>query len=68
MLRNMVINLSKGDKSRDSNQVRLVNSNCEGMKEEETVHQLPEDMEIVKQDSDPVNVTMEEATSRHTFN
>jgi hypothetical protein len=67
MLRNMVINLSKGDQSRDLNKVKLVNSNCEGMKEEETMHQLHEDMEIIKQELDPVNATMEEETKSRSF-
>jgi len=67
MLRNMVLNLTKGKHSRASNQVQSVNSNCEGWKEEETVHQLPEANEIIKLDSDPENVAMEDATSCHAF-
>jgi hypothetical protein len=46
MLRNMVINLSKGDHFGASNQVQLVNSNCERLKEEEIVQHLPVDIKI----------------------
>jgi len=44
-----------------------VNSNCEKRKEDKMVHQLLEDMEIIKQDSDRVNVAMEEIGNRHAF-
>jgi hypothetical protein len=63
----MVINLSKGDQSRPSNQVQTVNSNYGGQKEENTMNQLPKDMEIEKPDSDATNGTMEEASIRLTF-
>jgi hypothetical protein len=66
-LRNMVINLRKGDQSRDLNQVQSINSNYEGLKEEETVHQLTENMEIVKLNSDPMNTIMEDVTTYHAF-
>jgi hypothetical protein len=50
MIMNMVINLSKGDHSGATNQVQSINSNCEGLREEETMHWLVHDMEIVKLD------------------
>lgn len=67
LLRNMVLNLSKGDQSGVSNQRLSVNSTQGELMEEETVHQLAEDMEIVKQDSAPLNAGLEEAASRHAF-
>jgi hypothetical protein len=48
MLWNMVVNLRKGKKFGASNQVQLVNSNCGRLREEETMHQLPEDVEAAK--------------------
>ena len=44
-----------------------INSNYEKRKEDKMVHQLLEDMLIVKQESDPINTTMEEAISCHVF-
>jgi hypothetical protein len=67
MIRNMVINLSKGDRFGASSQVQSENSNCKRLKEEETVHQLEEDMEIVKQDSVHVNAMMEEVANYHAL-
>jgi hypothetical protein len=61
MLRNMVINLWKSDKSEPSNQVQSVNSNCDGLTKEETVHQVDEDMQIAKQNWGPVDAAMEQA-------
>jgi hypothetical protein len=48
----MVINLSKGDQSRASNQVQSISCYCGTLKEDETVRQLPEKEEIVKVDTD----------------
>jgi len=48
MIMNMVINVRKGENYRDYYQVHLVNSICEGLKEEETMHQLANAREIVK--------------------
>jgi hypothetical protein len=44
-----------------------VNSSQGELKEEDTVHQLVEDMEIRNQDFVPSNVGLEEATNGHIF-
>lgn len=67
LLRNMVLNLSKGAQSGASNQRMSVNSAPRELKEEDNVHQLAEDIEIVKQDYVPSNVGLEEAVSHHVF-
>jgi hypothetical protein len=67
MLRNMVVNLTKREQYGASNQVQSVNLNCGRPREEETLHQLPEDVEAIKQHSDPTKTALEEAASRHVF-
>jgi hypothetical protein len=61
MLHTMVINLSKGDQS------CAIHSNCGALKEDETVHQLPENAKVVKVDLDLGIVALDKATNRHTF-
>lgn len=67
MLQNMVIKMNKGDQSGALNQVQSVNSNCGGPKEDETVHQLADNMKLVKPESDKDKAAMEEAASQHAF-
>ena len=67
MLHNMVINLSKGEQSGESNQVQSINSNCGPLGEDEIVLQLPDNVEIVKVDSNSTKATQDEATSQHAF-
>lgn len=67
MLRNVVINLAKDFQSTASNQRISINSVQEDLKEEETIHQLKDDMEIEQQNSLPSNVGQEEPYSHHVF-
>jgi hypothetical protein len=67
MLRNMVNNLSKGSHSAASNHRMLVNSVQEGLKEEDIVHQMTEDMVLGNQDSHLSNIGQDEANSHHVF-
>lgn len=51
LLRNMVINLSKDMQSAASNQRISINSGQAELKEEDTVYQMLEDMDLKKQNS-----------------
>jgi hypothetical protein len=62
----MVINLGKDFHSTASNRRMSINSLQEDL-EEETVHQLKDDMEIEQQNSLLCNVGQEEAISDHVF-
>lgn len=67
MLRNMVGNLSKVSHSTASNYRMSVNSAQEDLKEEDTVHQMMENMDLGNQDSHPTNIGQDEAISKHVF-
>jgi hypothetical protein len=67
MLRNMVSNLSKGSHSIASNHRMSVNSIQEGLKEEDIVHQMMEDMDLGNQDSHLSNIGQDEANNHHIF-
>ena len=63
----MVFNLHKDAQSGASNQKMSMNSGQGELKEEDIVHQLIEDTKIMKHDSIPTNIGMEEATNCHIF-
>jgi hypothetical protein len=67
ILRNMVISLSKGDQSKACNQRPPSNSNWEEPNEDEIVHLLVDDMDIVKHDSTSLNANQEEVVNHHVF-
>lgn len=67
MLRNLVLNLSKGSQSAASNYRMSTNSVHTELKEDDTVHQMLEDMDIGNQESHPTNLGLEEADSYHVF-
>jgi hypothetical protein len=67
MLRNMVCNLSKGSHSAASNYRMSVNLTPDDLKEEETIHQMIEDMDLGNQESHPTNIGQDEALSKHVF-
>jgi hypothetical protein len=67
MLRNMVVNMSKGEKSGASNQVQSVNSNFKLSETKERRHQRLENLQLVKQALDTAKEAADEATSRHAF-
>jgi hypothetical protein len=56
----MVINLSKGAQCGISNQRMLISSSHGDLREEDTVHQLAEDVEMGQQGSVPSNVGLDE--------
>jgi hypothetical protein len=66
MLHNMVINLTKVEHLGASNQVWSINSNCGGPRKDEIVHQLLENEDIVKLDSDSAKAALEEVANHHT--
>jgi hypothetical protein len=66
-VRNMVCNLSKGSHSTASNYRMSVNLAQEDLKEEDTVHQMMEDMDLGNQDSHPTNIGQDEAINKHVF-
>lgn len=67
MLRNMVCNLSKGSHAAASNYRMSVNSSLDDLKEEKTVHQMIEDMDLGNQESHPTNIGQDEALNKHVF-
>lgn len=67
MLRNMVINMSKDSQSEALNRRMSITSGQVDLMEEDTVYQMPEDMDLKKQTSLPSNHGQEEAISHHVF-
>jgi hypothetical protein len=67
MLRNMVLNLSKGSQFVASNHRMSTNSIQVEFKEEDIVHQMIKDMDLGNQDSLPSNIGLEEANNHHVF-
>lgn len=69
MLRHLVINLNGGSQSAVFNFRMLMGSAPKEIKKEETVHQLPENVDTdgMKQESQPSTVGQEEAHSKHVF-
>jgi hypothetical protein len=63
----MVFNLHKDAQSGASNQKMSMNSGQWELKEDDIVHQLIEDTEIVNHDSIQTNIGMEEVTNCHIF-
>jgi hypothetical protein len=63
----MVINLSKGSHFVASNYETSTNSVKADFKEEDTVHQVMEDMDLGNQNSLPSIIGLEEANSHHVF-
>jgi hypothetical protein len=63
----MVVKLFKGEQFRASNQVQLVNSNYERPRDEDIIHQLPENLELVKKALDSTKEVADEATNKHAF-
>jgi hypothetical protein len=67
MLRNMVCNLNKGSQSVASNFRMSMNYVPDEPKEEETIHQMLEDMDLGNQESQPTNIGQDEAHNKHVF-
>jgi hypothetical protein len=67
MLRNMVCNLNKGFHLATSNYRISMNSAPDDPKEEETVHQMIEDMDLGNQESHPTNIGQDEALKNMFF-
>lgn len=67
MLRNMVCNLNKGSQSAAFNFKMSVNSVPDDPKEEETIHQILEDMDLGNQASQHTNIIQDEAHNKHVF-
>lgn len=67
MIKNLMENLHKDAQSGASNQGLSVNPGQGEQKEEDTVQQFIEDMEIGDKESVPTNIGLEEATSCHIF-
>lgn len=67
MLRNMVCNLNKSSQSAASNFRMSVKSVPDEPKEEETVHQMLEDMDMGNQGSQPTNIGQDEVRSKDVF-
>lgn len=67
MLWNLALNLQKDSLSSTSNNKVSINSTRAELKEEETVHQLKEPMDIKQQHSPFLDVGWEEAKSLHVF-
>jgi hypothetical protein len=63
MLRNMVHNLSKGSHSISSNHIMSVDSVQEDLKEEDSVHQMMEDMDLDNQESWHFSIIRKEKAS-----
>jgi hypothetical protein len=67
MLRNMVCNLNKSSQSAACNFRMSVKSVPDEPKEEETVHQMLEDMDMGNQGSQPTNIGQDEVHSKDVF-
>jgi hypothetical protein len=65
MLRNLIVHLSKDAYVAASNQRVSIHSGHREPKEEDTMHQLFQDMEIGEEEYVPTNIGLEEATRCH---
>jgi hypothetical protein len=63
----MGLNLSRGDQSMASNQRISANSSQGEPKENETMHQLDEEMEVVNRNFEPISIDLQEASSCYVF-
>jgi len=67
MLRNMVINLSKDSNFITSNHMMSTNYIQANLKEEDTIHERMEDMDLGNHNALPSNLKQEEANSHQVF-
>jgi hypothetical protein len=63
----MIYNLNKGSHSTISNYRIYVKLAPKGIKEEEIMHQMMEDMDLGIQESHPTNIGKDEANNKHVF-
>ena len=67
MLRNIIVHLSKDDYVVASNQRVSIHLGHREPKEEDTMHQLFQDMEIGEEECMPTNIGLEESIRCHIF-
>lgn len=67
LLRNLALNLPKGDQPMASNQRRFVNSSMGEFKEEEIVHQFDEEMVTVNQEINPTSTGLDDVASHYAL-
>jgi hypothetical protein len=67
MLRNLVLNLSKWSQWAASDHMMSINYDNLEFKEDDTIQQMLEDMDLVNQESLPTNLGLKEANNHHVF-